>query len=168
MQRVTRTADRVHLVLEGGQREWLFTRNPVFPDRVSGELIDHGSRRIEQYDESDLRRHLLFRGWADVLAMRADPEQVLSLADTGEQRTVAGVTFHRYRGGEAATGLVEAWWSPSLLLALEQTTRESPTRSVTTRVVALTREVDTSVLASPAARFPAYERIDAADGNDHR
>ncbi|MCC7126507.1 MAG: hypothetical protein IT178_16780, partial [Acidobacteria bacterium] len=117
VQHVTRTADRIHLVLEGGQREWLFTRNPVFPDRVSGLLIDHGNHRIEQYDESDLQRQLLFRGWADVLTMRVDPRHVASLADTGERRTVAGITFYRYRAADAATGLVDAWWSPSLLLA---------------------------------------------------
>ncbi|MCC7125756.1 MAG: hypothetical protein IT178_12970, partial [Acidobacteria bacterium] len=92
---------------------------------------------------------------------------VASLADTGERRTVAGITFYRYRAADAATGLVDAWWSPSLLLALEQTTRETDGRSVTTRVVSLTRDVDTAVLAAPAERFPAYAVLDAADGNDH-
>ena len=44
-QRVTRTVDRMHLLMEGTDKEWLFERNPVDRRRVSGYLIDHARVR---------------------------------------------------------------------------------------------------------------------------
>lgn len=68
-QEVTQARDRVHLVVDDGRREWYFERNPVYPERVSGALVDHATREILTHAESDLRSRLGIRGWADVLTM---------------------------------------------------------------------------------------------------
>jgi len=168
-QRITRARDRAHVVLDGGGQEWLFERNPVHPDRVSGYLIDHAAREIRVQHDSDLRNSLRIRGWADVLLMRFDPGAVARLRDTGERRQVEGVRFHRFVASEEpVAGVTEVWWSQELLLPLAWTTRESDTVTVKTRVEHLSRDVDRGLLADPSTRFPGYEWLDATDARDHR
>jgi hypothetical protein len=169
VQRVTRTANRVHLALDNGRQEWVFVRNPRHPERVSGSLIEHDTRRILLYDETELLTSLRLRGWADVLMMRFDPSTLDRLRDTGEERQVAGLTFRRYLADTPPErGIVEAWWNPEQLLALASVARESATLTISTEVDDLTAAVESSLLSDPADRFPAYERLDAVDASDHR
>ena len=55
-------------------REWLYVRNPIDPRRVSGVMIDHETRVLVTYEESDLRNARGIRGWLDVLALGLDPD----------------------------------------------------------------------------------------------
>jgi len=169
VQRITRTRDRVRLELDGGRREWLFERNPVHRDRATGYLIDHDARQVQVHHDSDLRSALQLRGWADVVMMRFNAGALASLQETGERRDVAGATFHHYRASTAsAAGVIEAWWSPELLLAMDQTSREAGSVTIHARLRELSRVIDEAVLMAPASRFPAYEVADAVDLRDHR
>jgi hypothetical protein len=139
----------------------------VFPERASGYLINHQTREIHVHHESDLRNSLRLRGWADVVMMRFDPQWLEALEDTGELRHEGGATFHRYRSAATTTtGLIEAWWSPELLLPLEQTSRETGPVTIRARILKLSRAVDASLLADPSARFPDYEQRDAVDAGE--
>lgn len=69
-QRVTQTVDRVHVQVSP-TREWLYTRNPVDPRRVSGVMIDHAARVLVDFEESDLRNAFGIRGWLDVVTLPA-------------------------------------------------------------------------------------------------
>jgi hypothetical protein len=169
VQHVTRTASRVHLVLDNGRKEWVFDRNLVHPDRVSGVMVDHDARQILQYDETELRTALQLRGWADVLMMRVDPSVLAGLRATGDERQVAGLTFRLHRAEPPPDrGMVEVWWNQEQLLALGSVARESATLTVTTRVEDLRTPADAAVLGNVADRFPDYERLDAIDASDHR
>ena len=168
VQKVVRTSDRVQLSLDGMQKEWVLLRNPVHPARVSGCLIDHASRRILVYDDSDLRNHQQLRGWADVLLMRFDPDVLPRLRRTGETEMAAGTVFTRYvTSDDAASGVVDVWWSDDVLLPLRLTTRD-PVARITTSITQLTRSVDTTRLREPGVRFPDYGVVDVSDARDHR
>lgn len=167
-QTVTRTKDRVRLVLEGGDQEWVFERNAVHGDRVSGWLIKHAARQIVAYDDSHLLRALQIRGWADVLMMRVDPRALETLQRTGERREHGGAEFVRYVSeNPAGTGVLDVWWSQELLLPDRLAVREGETvmRSTVTR---LDRSVDAASPAAPRTRFPDYDVIDVSDAADHR
>jgi len=169
VQHVTRARDRVHVLVNGGRHEWVFERNPVYQDRVSAWQVDHAAREIRAHQETDLRNSLHIRGWIDVLTMRFDLATLGSLRDTGERRQVAGATFHRFRSYQSREpGVVETWWSPEWLLPLELVTRESGAVTATARIHDLSRNIDVSLLSSPAQRFPAYAAVDLVDAGEHR
>lgn len=142
-------------------------QNRLYPDRVSGYLIDHDARQVRFYDETPLRNHLGIRGWMDVLTIRFDSALLGALRQTGEQRPLAGATASRFVAPEGKDdGLVEVWWSDELLLPLSVTQRVAG-REVTSVVDRLTRGGDATVLADPADRFPTYQAVDASDAGDH-
>lgn len=63
---IVRTPERI--LVAHREREWLFERNTLDPRRVSATLVDHASRVVIVYEESDVRNLLRLNGWADVLA----------------------------------------------------------------------------------------------------
>jgi len=166
-QTVTRGPTRVRVGLPEGHQEWLFEQNRLYPDRVSGYLIDHDARQVRFYDETPLRNHLGVRGWMDVLTIRFDAGLLGALRQTGERRAFADATGSRFVGADGkGDGLVEVWWSDELLLPLSVTQRSAGSE-VTSVVDRLTRGGDAIVLADPADRFPAYQQVDASDAGDH-
>lgn len=168
-QQVFRGVDHVSLIVDGGRREWFFERNPVHRNRVSGWLVDHEAKQIRAYQESDLRTALRLNGWLDVLTMRVDLAAMNALGETGETRVAGDATFHHRRSAAPApSGVVDAWWSPELLLALELVTRESETLETTARVTGLSRTVDPAALTTPQSRYPSYRVLDEADAGEHR
>lgn len=166
-QRITRSPDRTRLELAGGRQEWLFVRNVVYGDRAAAYLVDHEAREIRFHDEGRLRSRLGIRGWMDVLTIRFDPGVLASLRQTGERRDAAGASALRFVAPEPREdGLAEVWWSEELLLPLSVTRRLAGAE--TTSVVAhLTRTENSTLLEEPAARFPDYKGVDAADAGDH-
>jgi hypothetical protein len=172
VQRVTRTSDRVHLLMEGTRKEWLFERNPIDRRRVSGYLIDHEARQVLAYQESDLRNEQQLRGWRDALLMRFDPESLRGLQPSTHRdsapESMFGATFTRYVAGDPTRdGVVEVWWSDALLLPLRLTIRH---RGVTTtaRVDRLEAPGALEVLADPRTRFPEYASLDVTDSRERR
>jgi hypothetical protein len=166
-QHVTRARDRVHLVLDEGRREWHFERNPVYPERVSGALVDHAAREILAHSESDLRSRLGIRGWADVLMIRFDRRSLAELRDTGERQAVEGVAAAHYVAPDSGRiGIADLWWSQEWLLPLSVTTRESKTVIATARVLRLSSTVDPVLLIDPAQRYPAYRVVDLSDAGE--
>jgi hypothetical protein len=168
-QRVTRSRERVHLVVDEGRREWYFERNSVYRDRVSGALVDHDAKEIREYEDADLRNMLRIRGWSDALTMRFDIGVLNTLTHSGERRRIEGhdAQLHIAAPGTTA-GVMAVWWSPELLLPLELVTRESPTITVKARVMGLSPDVDATVLESPHRRFPTYRVLDEVDAGEHR
>ena len=166
-QTFVRTTDRVRVLLHGGRQEWHFVRNGIFPDRASGHLTDHTTRQIRFYDESPLRSEMRIRGWLDILTVRFDSTKLPSLRDTGERRQTYGTTFVRHVGaGPGEDGLVEVWWSESLLLPLSLTVRDAGIES-TSVVRRLARRADIALRPDPRVRFPMYKEVDAADTDGH-
>jgi hypothetical protein len=152
-QYVTRTADRVHLVMGGGRKEWLFERNPLDRRRVSGYLIDHDARQILAYQESDLRNEQQLRGWADALMIRFDPALLPRLRRLNEHEMMGGATFRRHVAQDRSSdGVLEVWWSDALLLPLRLQVRQQGTL-ITAVVDRLETAVSLTVLADPRTRL---------------
>jgi hypothetical protein len=162
-QTVLRTVDRVLMVAEDGASEWLFERNPVDVRRVSGYRVDHEKRQILIHYDSDLRARLRLRGWADVLSLGFDPSALQELRATGERRAYAGAEFDQFVAPQPGVpGVVEVWWSESLMMPLLLTVREGDVLR-TSKPEALDTQVETSRLADPRVRFPGYAVLDVAD-----
>lgn len=171
VQRVTRTTDRIHLLMEGTPKEWLLERNPVDRRRVSGYLIDHQSRQILAHQETDLRGEQHLRGWADAVMMRFDPSALPALQRTSHTDVVFGATFTRHVAPDrAGDGVLDVWWSDALLLPLRLTIRERGV-IVTSAVDAIQRAEHpetVAVLSDPRARFSNYEVLDVSDSRERR
>jgi hypothetical protein len=162
-QTVTRTADRVHVAAPGG-REWLYLRNPVDPRRVSGLLIDHPTRTIVAYEESDLRNALGIRGWLDVLTLGFDAGALQEMDAGADIRRAHGLVFTRYVARRPDADIREVWWSRSALLPLEVVKGEASGSRVVQISVERTRPgVDGRLLEAPAKRFPGYRQVDFPD-----
>lgn len=165
-QTMLRTIDRVLVVIDGTDSEWLFERNPVDHRRVSGSLIDHKASRILIHQESDLRLGQQLRGWMDILTLRFDTSALAALRATEETRTTNGITFARYTEPKpAARGIAEVWWSAALLLPERLTIRENA-GSTTSTVDSFVSGVDETKLAAPAMRFPSYRVLDVTDARE--
>ncbi len=167
-QQVTRTVDRIHLLLLGTDKEWLFERNPIDRRRVSGYLIDHGARQILMHQESDLRNEQQLRGWADALMMRFDPAVLARLRRTDQQDSAFGAAFTRYVAGDIkADGVVDVWWSDALLLPLRLQVRQRDVL-VTSVLSQLETPAALTMLADPRGRLTDYEVLEVADSRERR
>jgi len=160
-QTVSRTVDRIHLAGTDG-REWLFERNPVDRRRVSATLVEHSSKAIVLYEETDLRMALGIRGWVDVLALGFDTELLSRCRRTDEIQTVAGIRFSRYASVDKGCSVDDVSWNEEQAL---------PGRFVMKGESGVTRfEVargkpgaDASLLRPAIPRFPTYRVFDLAD-----
>lgn len=159
-QTITRTAERIHLRAEKA-REWLFERNPLDPKRVSAWLVDHKSRVVVVYEESELRNTMGINGWADVLTLGVDASRFAELTLTSERRTRGGIRFSRYVSKTGHSQPSEIWWNAEQ--ALPQAIVSNGKGGASLVVDKISSVVDTTVLRSPAVRFPSYVVIDLAD-----
>jgi hypothetical protein len=167
-QIVTRTRDRVHLVVEDERKEWLFVRNSVWPDRLSGYLTDHGAKQIVEYDDTALLNHQGLRGWADVVTMRFDPRLLGALRATGNVDRRFGTDFSQFVSPTSdGPGVVEVWWSHTLVLPLRLVVREG-SAVLSAEILDIGPVTDDAALDMPARRFPDYAALDVADASDHR
>ncbi len=168
-QTVMRTRDRVRVALDGTEREWLFLQNPVDHRRVTAFLIDHKSKHILVYDESDLRNAQGVRGWLDVLTLTLDSRAVNALRDTGRREIVAGLEFVEHvrdtASGTGTDGIVDVWWSESHLLPLRFSVRDGRVLAISEVQIGLA-PIDESVLAAASVRFPQYAVVDIADARE--
>jgi hypothetical protein len=114
-----------------------------------------------------LRNRQQFRGWADVLMMRFDPQQLARMKRTDQPHTVGGVSTVRYRGASGSAEVAEVVWSETLLLPMHLTVQESGVIT-TSRIEQLTAAVDMTELGDPRGRFPGYDVVDIADAGEHR
>jgi hypothetical protein len=165
-QTITRTADRIHVAADD-RREWLFERNAIDSRRVSAALVEHASRVIVLYEESDLRNRLGIRGWADVLSLGFDPRILKGLTATEEVRSHSGIRFLRYAAGGMNASTQEVWWSDEQALPSAFVTRDDA--GVTRFSIERIRGgVDAPLLQHPAFRFRAYRVVDLADWLERR
>ena len=158
-QTVSRTRDRVHLVVAG--REWLFERNPLDRRRVSGWLVEHAGKTIVLHEESDLRHRLDLNGWADVLMLGFDSRALSGLTATGQAKTIAGIRFRKFIAPDQASAVSEVWWSAEQALPSALVSR-APTGQTHVSVEHVRAGVDPERLRSPLLRFPAYQVLDLA------
>lgn len=167
-QVVTRTRNRVRLVVEGERTEWLFVRNPVAPDRVSGYLVDHRARQIVEYDDTALRARQGLRGWADVITMRFDSRLLPALRATGRSERRHGIEFVQFVAADPdRPGTAEVLWNQSQLLPLRLVVRTGGAL-LSAEMLSVEPVTDLAGLEMPAARFPDYATLDVADASDHR
>jgi hypothetical protein len=160
-QTIQRTADRIHVSGADG-REWLFERNVRDTRRVSGSLVDHDSRTIVVYEESDLRNAVGIAGWANVLALGLDPDWFGSLVPTVEMRIVNGIRAVRHTPVDRRGNPSEVWWAADEALPVAFTIADgtATTRLSVERVAA---GADAALLRPPASRFPHYAIVQFAD-----
>ena len=156
---ISRTVDRVHFAEKG--REWLFERNIRDPRRVSGFLIEHASRAIVSYEDSDLRMMLGIRGWSDVVALGFEIDRLSEYTTGKHLRTVGGIQFRNYSAKHSGSAR-ELWWNDEQLLAAEFTMSDA-TGSTRFSVTGIHNGVDERVLRPPDSRFPAYRVFNLAD-----
>jgi hypothetical protein len=166
-QTILRSTDRVLVSTEGARTDWLFERNPVDHRRAIGYLVDHKRRRVLVHEESVLHATQQIRGWLDVISLRVDPAQVISLPSTGETQSAFGITFTRHarRTPVNADGFVEVWWNAEYLLPLASTFRQGA-RTITTRIESIETAVADDRLTPPSRQFPSYQMLDIADASD--
>ncbi len=160
-QTITRSAERVHIASSDGS-EWLFQRNVRDPRRVFGSLVNHVSRAVVVYDESDLRTALGLRGWASVLTMGFDPESLTGLRRSGESRTLGGVTFSQYVSDREDASTREVWWSDDQIFPSDFVAADA-TGTTRFSVESVRLGADEALLQAPASRFPAYRVFELAD-----
>jgi hypothetical protein len=160
-QTITRSAERVHIASSDGS-EWLFERNVRDPRRVFGSRVNHASRAIVVYDESDLRTALGLLGWASVLTMGFDPESLSELRRSGESRTLGGIAFSQYVSDREDASIPEVWWSDEQIFPSEFVAADA---AGTTRFSVENVRVgaDEALLQAPASRFPSYRVFELAD-----
>jgi hypothetical protein len=159
-QTVTRTIDRIH-VATGHEREWLFERNVRDSRRVTGTLIEHVSRALIVYEESDLRRMLGISGWAHVLTFGFDPGLLAGLGRTDQTRVIGGKQFARYVAASKGTEFQEVWWSSEETIPGRFVTADSRA-SIEFSIERVRPGADAALLRSPVTRFPAYDVFDLA------
>jgi len=164
-QTVSRAADRLHVHTVNGA-EWYFERNVRDPRRVSGFLVDHASRAIVIYSDSDVRNELGLPGWAFVVTLGLDPGRLADLEPSGEVRTVDRVRFTRYTTSRSDAAAPVVWWSDQHVLPGEFVTRNE-TGSTRVSVERARAGVNANVLQPPSFRFPDYRVIDFADWQEH-
>jgi hypothetical protein len=160
-QIVSRTLDRIHIAGYDG-REWLFERNSIDPRRVSATLLEHASRAIVLYEESDLRTSLGIRGWADVLALGFDTQLLSRYERTQVVRTIGSIRFARYVLADERAKGEDVWWSEEQVLPGRFAIADG------TGVTRFTVEhahagVDAALLRPAIVRFPDYRVVDLAD-----
>jgi hypothetical protein len=165
-QIVSRTSDRIHIAGNDG-REWLFERNPLDPRRVAATAIEHESRAIVLYEESDLRMTLGIRGWADVLTLGFDSQLLSGYERTRDVRTIGGIRFVRHARAGARATRDDVWWSDDQALASHFAIADAAgvTRFAVERASA---GVDAELLRAAIVRFPDYRVVDLADWQEKR
>jgi len=159
-QTVSRTVDRIHLVGHDG-REWLFERNPVDRRRVSATFVEHSSKAIVLYEETDLRMALGIRGWVDVLALGFDIDLLRRCRRTDDVQTVAGIRFSRYAAVDKGCSVDVLWNEEQALPGRFVMKGESGVTQF--EVARATPGVNASLLRPAIARFPNYRVFDVAD-----
>lgn len=160
-QTISRTADRIHIGASNG-REWLFERNPRDPRRVSAALVEHASKAIVLYEDSDLRMMLGIRGWVDVLALGFDTSVLDAYKRAPEVRTVGGIRFARYTDDRTQPRAGDVWWSEEQVLASGFTIADA-SGSTRFSIDRLRAGADATLLKHPDARFPTYRVFDLAN-----
>ena len=165
LRSVTRSATRIHVADRVGERQWLFSQNPVDPQRVFGQLIDHHEQAILEYHESDLADARIGNGWADIATTGIPLSVVAEMTATGQVEKKFGIVFHQYvpaADTEEHSGRApqELWWSDSHYLPLRVISQDGTLQQ---EIIALSREVDTLLLQQPAQRYTAYAVVDKAD-----
>lgn len=163
-QTISRTTERLHLRADD-TREWLFRRNPMDPTRVSASLVDHRSRVIVIYDESDLRQRHGHRR----LGPRPDAWNRSGAAqgpDThGPAAHDGGIRFARYVGHRQDNSPSEIWWSEEYALPQTVVTKAGAGRT-TFSIARISPGVNAEMLRRPTERFPEYDVVDLADWRD--
>lgn len=166
-QRISRTAEAMHIAVEGTGEEWYFERNPRDPRRTAAYRVVHAQRTLVVYDDTDLRTRYGIAGWRDVVTLGVDPAALVEAGGPGEDRVVGEVRFARRLLADASGQPgVELWWSDALLLpaATRVTGEVGPLR---TEISDLVQGVDAARMALPHTRFPAYRVVDVADWGEH-
>jgi hypothetical protein len=154
----------VHVAPSEGP-EWLYERNPVDTSRVSGLLIDHTTKTIVFYSDSDLRNMLAIPGWAHVIALGFDPALLAGSKPSHDVRTIDDMPFTRFRIG-AGDQSQDVWWNAEQLLPATFVKRDHE-GSIRYAVERIRRAIDENVLRPPASRFPDYRSVDLADWLEH-
>jgi len=163
---ISRTAEAIHIVESDGG-EWFFERNAVDPRRVAGQFVDHATRTVIYYPETDLRNYLNIRGWMDAFTLGVDLDLLRKLEPAGTTRVADGITFHRYVALGDVPASTEIWWSEEQMLA-NAVEKKSSSGSTRYALDSLAKGVASELLRKPGDRYPGYRKVDVADWLEER
>ena len=163
--RMVRLPDRIQLTWPAGRELWLFVRNPVAPDELSGVRVDHASRFLIDYSDSELHSEGVVDGWARLAQGFVTPEELDGLRPDGGSVDAFGLTFVHLvaeDGPSSSGGIAELDWNAELGLPLRLVRRTTGGTRVQ-RLVALDRQPGADATVDLLASWPEYERKDLSD-----
>jgi hypothetical protein len=163
-QTIVRTADRIHVMTK--EREWLFERNSRDPRRALASAVEHRSRTIVLYEETDLRMMLGIRGWVDVLSLGFDVEWLAASTRTEDVRTQGGIRFARYAASRPDVRVMDLWWCEEQVLPGRFSVIDTSGKTQLT-VERIRSGADSSLLVAPEERFPNYRVTGLAEWLEH-
>ena len=162
---VTRTNNAVHVHMPEKGLEWRFTRNPVDPLRVSGQLVRHSEHVVLDHNDNNLRDRNIARGWADVMTIGVKLADLDGLEPTGKTRRAFGLEFAQLLRPEGATKISavdEVWWHADSGIPLEITASDQSVSWQQT-LVGIRPDIDEQLLRDAALRYPEYRNVDLID-----
>lgn len=159
-QTIVRTADRIHIMV--GEREWLFERNPRDPRRALASAVEHRSKTIVRYEETDLRMTMGIRGWVDVLSLGFDIDWLAASTRTEDVKVQDGIRFARYAANGPHAPARDLWWCEEQVLPSRFTVGDK-SGNTEFAIERVRSGVDPSRLAPPEGRFPTYRVVGLAD-----
>lgn len=145
--------------------EWLFSRNPVAPERVSGCRAEHGRKLLVQFSDAELADAGIGREWGRLAGLGIAPGELAELEQTGERLERFGLFFEHY-AGRPGGAIEEVWWNAELRLPARARFASGEAR-LELELLELERAARAVELTPFEERFPAYSLVDRADVADH-
>jgi hypothetical protein len=90
------------LRVRGGGEEWLFERNPVVPEEVTGFRVETAQQKLVAYPFSDLVLEGQARGWSSLARLGIDPDELAKLERTGASVVAFGLRFDELADAQAS------------------------------------------------------------------
>lgn len=148
-----------------GAWEWLFSRNPVAPERFSGCRAEHGRKILVGFSDAELVDAGFGREWGRLAGLGIAPADLAALERTGERLERFGLTFERFAGRPGAE-IEEVWWNSELRLPV-RARFASGGACVELELLELERTAREAELTPLDERFSAYPLVDRADVADY-
>lgn len=161
---MSRSDERVHILQQGGEQEWLFVRNPIDSAHFSATHTLHHERELVDYSLMDLQLSEIATQWDSIACFGIAPADIAGLQPTAETRWAFGLEFRRFVQARDAGSerQVELWWNEEQALPLRLST---PLRNgaLVLETTAIRLQADAQLLRDPALRFPDYASFDVSD-----
>lgn len=107
------------LELMAAGQTWIFERNPVHHEEVTGFRVDGERRKLIEYPFTDLAFEGVARSWSSLVRLGVAPAELAELERTGESVEAFGIRFDELRDPDASSGMIgQIFWSEEHQLPL--------------------------------------------------